>query len=84
MPTTQPHFTPTVDNGHYLLSDAFHQGTHNGTTLEITLRKVFDNELIDYQNVSLIINELKQGGQIDRYYYLPIVLILLKYIIAKV
>ena len=84
IPANQPHFTPVVDGGHYLLSEEFHQGTHNGTTLEITLRKVFDNEPIEYQNVKLIINEIKQGGQIDRYYYLPIVLILLKYIIAKV
>ena len=80
---THTSYTGVGVDDHYWLSDAFYQGGTDGTLLELLVRRLFNDTEIAYADVVTVIDTLKVGAPIDRYYYLPLILMILNYIAVK-
>lgn len=83
-PQDPPLVKPAHGGGHYLFSNAFYndvEGEMSG--LEVIVWEAIRNEAYDPQMVVTIAKEVDDWDAMDRYYYIPIVMALLKIAIRR-
>jgi hypothetical protein len=62
----------------YVLSKAFYEDTNNKSLLEILVSDYLDNKAVDISKLLLVIKKYKHFGGLEKFYYIPIILILIK------
>lgn len=67
----------TVDN-HYVLSAAFYNQTAGQSKLEHLVRDYFDNSSVNVTALTALVQSSRAWGRLERYYYTPILLAMLK------
>lgn len=66
----------------YLFSNAFYNGfdgLEELSLLETSLSRYMDNEIIPFEDIMLIVNDISNWSTLEQYYYIPFVLLLLNY-----
>jgi hypothetical protein len=66
----------------YLFSNAFYDGfdgLEELSLLETSLSRYMDNEIIPFEDIMLIVNDISNWSTLEQYNYIPFVLILLNY-----
>lgn len=74
-----PFIHSVLNHNHYVLSNAFYDNHASGQSqLELMVRKYLKRELIDWRYIKRIYDDSVNWDAIDRFYQLPILLILIK------
>lgn len=73
-----PMIHPVTRDDYYILSNEFYNNLEGQSALEIILRKVMRKETIKHQWLLDLANASKDWRSLDRFYYLPIIIALLK------
>ena len=68
----------------YVLSQNFYNGLANQTVLEVMVRNYFQNEKNDPGALLRLVNSYANWGALERFYYIPLLLVLIKDIIRSI
>lgn len=69
----------------YVFSKAFYQNDPQGMShLEIQLRNYFEEDIIRLDILEALVKDYKNWGELEQYYYTPVLLVLIDYGIRKV
>lgn len=80
--TIIPNNYRTLTSNLYLFSNAFYNGfdgLEELSLLETCLSRYMDNELIPFEDVMILVNDISNWSLLEQYNYIPFVLILLNY-----
>ena len=74
-----PDIHPVGIDNWYLFSEYFYQNDlKNQSRLELMARQILRNEPIDTNELMRLCNESVSWGAVERFYYIPVLMILLK------
>lgn len=75
---------PVLIDNNYVLSDSFYSDIKDKSLLEILTMDYINNKAINPAMLLKLVKPYKMWGGLERYYYLPIVIILIKAVIRNV
>lgn len=73
----------TADD-YYVLSENFYKNLPNQSLLEVMVRNYFENEKNDPATLLKLVNNYANWGALERFYYIPLLLVLIKNIVRNV
>lgn len=76
---TTPLVKPILSDTSYILSDAFYDNTSGMSVLEGMLKQYLNTNTISKDNLISICEDYYNWSDLDRYYYTPLLLLLIKY-----
>ncbi len=76
--TTVPAIHPVTIDTHYVLSSAFYTDSTGQSKLERLTREYFDNDNVNVTALKALCATTRTWGRMERYYYTPILLAMLK------
>lgn len=82
-PLPTHNFFAPITNDRYVFSGSFYNNDHDGTLLEIMVRKMMNQERIASADLFVLIDALKTAAALDKFYYLPILLMIMRYVSIK-
>lgn len=80
--TIIPNNYRTLTSNLYLFSNAFYNGfdgLEELSLLETCLSRYMDNELIPFEDIMILVNDISNWSLLEQYNYIPFVLVLLNY-----
>lgn len=69
---------PVFQDNAYLFSNAFYSGTDGVTLFEVCVRKHIREEPLDPAVLKLLVDSVYFWGELERFYFIPILIIMLK------
>lgn len=81
--TVPPIITVNLTDG-YVLSKAFYENGVEESLLEVLVNAYFDKKAINPLTLAKLVDTYKNWGGLERFYYLPIILILIKSVISTI
>ena len=76
-----PTIHSVLKDSNYVLSEAFYKDTNGKSLLEVLTRQYLDRKAIDPAALVKVCSDYKNWGGLERFYYIPILLILITAII---
>ncbi len=78
-----PLVKPVLGDSYYILSGSFYGNGDDMSILEALVKQYFDMESLNKTNLLAVCNDFYNWSQLDQFYYLPILILLLKYSIKR-
>lgn len=78
-----PLIWPVLKDEYYVLSEAFYKNLDNKSLLEICCKNYLDGKKNQISDVVKIVRTVQGWGQLEQFYYIPIVLLLIKDLIRE-
>ena len=72
-----------LNKGYPLSADFYLRNTEGMSHLELQVLKYFDDDLLNEDILLQLVNDIRQWGELEQYYYTPIVLCLMNYFTRK-
>lgn len=82
-----PVIHPSFKDGYYVLSQAFYENDSEPgkqSLLEVMIRRYIKDESLDLKSVKKIADSIPEWNPLDQFYYVPIVLFLIKSLIRSI
>ncbi len=76
--TANPIIYNVLVDDYYILSKAFYEGSGKMSRLEVLVRNYIDGKSLDPAEVLAVANTYTVWGGLERFYYIPILLILMR------
>lgn len=82
--TQIPLIHPVLIDDYYVFSESFYNKSETGqSVLELLVNDMLSGEAIDYNKLNLLCKDIKKWGRLERFYYLPVLIILMRFVIGK-
>ena len=73
-----------LPNRSYVFSQEFYQDADDGQShLEIQLRKYLEDDILDVEIIEELVKDCMNWGELEHFYYLPVLLVLMNYCIRR-
>lgn len=73
---------PVTKDDFYVLSEAFYYNTEGQSVLELVTRNTLEGKVVDKAQLLRLVESAKTWPNLERFYYIPLILILIKYAMA--
>jgi hypothetical protein len=79
-----PYIHPTVLDEYYVFSRLFYENANGQSKLEILVRQMLAGETFSRVDLFALCDDVQRWGRLDRFYYVPVLIILLKVALRKI